>query len=71
MKNYAKTSPVTLTAVLAAVVVVVGRATGHEVTEDNAVFIVAGAAVVVNEIARRKDQILGFIREVGSAFRGE
>ena len=71
MKNYAKTSPVTLTAVAAALIVLVGNWTGNEITEDNAVFIVAGAAVVVNEISRRKDTILGFIREIGSAFRGD
>ena len=71
MKNYAKTSPVTLTTVIAALLVLVGKATGNEITEDNAVFIVAGAAVVVNEISRNKARILGFIRELGAAFRGE
>lgn len=71
MKEYAKSSPVTLTAVGAAAIVAVAKATGHDIAEDSAVFIVAGAALVVNEISRRKEAILGFIREVGAAFRGE
>jgi len=71
MKNYAKTSPVTITTVLIAAVVFISQKTGNPVTETDAAFYIAAVAVVVNEIARRKEQILGFVREVGAAFRGE
>lgn len=71
MKNYAVTSPVTLTTVVIALAVFISQKAGHPITESEATFYVAAAAVVVNEVSRRKEQIFNLIREVGRAFRGE
>lgn len=75
MNHYAKTSPVTVSVVLVAVLVAASKWAadqgwiGAPITESDAAFYIAAVAVVVNEIQRRRDQILAFIREAGRAFR--
>ena len=75
MNQYAKTSPVTVSVVLVAVLVAASKWAADQgwisgpVTESDAAFYIAAVAVVVNEIQRRRDQILAFIREAGRAFR--